>query len=276
MDWKVTSIRLQHWTRPWKTQSKRGNLVKKTLSRRLQALLKLEAQEWRWKQWGCTCNCYDWLVAISRTPQGTGRILNSAPQLNGIRSNTGVKGLNYHRWRSAKKGTWKRWRFRTKEETENTLKKVRYRLLWVNLKTNVRQTFKIRVDDVQLVLPIMDCRCNWEHQCKNIMLGDSFKKCFKLLRVYSLTNQKAARVTEALRKDTVFRFGIPLEHNFDQGWNFHLSLFQDVSWDGMDKQMNQTINVVKVLSDDRRDWVLRLHKLRIANWAFMHESTGHS
>ncbi|VEN42942.1 unnamed protein product [Callosobruchus maculatus] len=88
---------------------------------------------------------------------------------------------------------------------------------------------------------------------KYIVVIDYFSKW---VEAYALPNQEAATVADALVKDWICRFGVPLELHSDQGRNFESALFQNVcktlgirktrttalhpQSDGMVERMNRT------------------------------------
>ena len=124
-----------------------------------------------------------------------------------------------------------------------------------------------------------------------IVVMDYFSKW---VEAYALPNQVASTVADALVKDWICRFGVPLELHSDQGRNFESSLFQNVckilnirktrttalhpQSDGMVERMNRTINrhLAKVVSDHQRDWDKYLHLFMLAYRSAVQESTGQS
>ncbi|KAJ8937832.1 hypothetical protein NQ318_016712 [Aromia moschata] len=102
---------------------------------------------------------------------------------------------------------------------------------------------------------------------------------------------KASTVADALIKDWICRFGVPLELHTDQGRNFESTLFQNVcrtlnirktrttalhpQSDGMVERINMTINryLSKVVSDHQRDWDQFLHMFLLAYRSSVHETT---
>ena len=114
----------------------------------------------------------------------------------------------------------------------------------------------------------------------------------KWVEAYALPNQEASTVADAVVKEWICRYGVPLELHSDQGRNFESKLFQEVCMvlnirktrttalhpqsDGMVERMNRTINryLSKVVSDHQRDWDRYLHLFLLAYRSSVHETTG--
>ncbi len=111
---------------------------------------------------------------------------------------------------------------------------------------------------------------------------------------FALPNQETAAVVEALVKDVVCRFGVPLELHSDQGRNFESTIFSEMCGllgirktcttplhsqsDGMVERMNRTLEAQLSMFVDhhQRDWDQHIPYLMMAYRSDIHESTRSS
>ena len=114
----------------------------------------------------------------------------------------------------------------------------------------------------------------------------------KWVEAYPLPNQEATTVAEALVKNFVCRFGVPLIIHSDQGRNFESLVFSEMcrllgihktrttplhpQSDGMVEQFNRTIEdqLSKFVDDNQRDWDTHVPLLLMAYRTAIHETTG--
>jgi hypothetical protein len=110
--------------------------------------------------------------------------------------------------------------------------------------------------------------------------------------VYTIPNQEASTVAEALVTNFFWRFGIPRELHNDQGSNFESHLLQEVlqrlgvsktrtmplhpQSDGMVERYVKTIeeHLRKVVTSNQRDWDEKLPLFLLAYRATTHDTTG--
>ena len=114
----------------------------------------------------------------------------------------------------------------------------------------------------------------------------------KWVESYPLPNQGAITVAEALVKNFVCRFRVPLIIHSDQGRNFESLVFSEIcklfgihktrttplhpQSDGMVERFNRTIEaqLSKFVDENQRDWDTHVPLLPMAYCSAVHETTG--
>jgi hypothetical protein len=112
--------------------------------------------------------------------------------------------------------------------------------------------------------------------------------------VYPIADQEAATVAEAMVKNWVSRFGVPLQLHSDQGTNFTSTLFIEMcrllgiektrttplhpQSDGMVERFNRTIlnHLALLVSRQQKDWDRHLPLFLLAYRSAVHEATGYT
>ena len=94
-----------------------------------------------------------------------------------------------------------------------------------------------------------------------LVVGDYFTKWTK---VYALPNQEAETVARVLAEEIIARYGVPKEIHLDQGRNFELALFKEVSRIlGMEKALTTPL---RPQSNGMVEWSNRTLKNMIAKF----------